>query len=212
MEVSGISGTRLRVSGVRPSVLDDRRARFELLFQEHYPRVLGYGLRRTSPQEAHDVAAETFLVAWRRLESIPPEPLPWLLSVARKTLANKKRSEGRRAALERRLRSEPSGVPGSDPADDVAATEGLLTALRELSEKDRETLLLVAWDGLGPNEAATVLGCSRSTFSVRLHRARRRLMKALERAGHTYQGDAADNHAGRPVQQGQGHPSMGDKT
>jgi len=58
----------------------------------------------------------------------------------------------------------------------------LASALATLGERDREVLLLTAWEGLAPGEAATVLGCSRNAFAVRLHRARRRLASALNRA------------------------------
>ncbi|HEY7668545.1 MAG TPA: hypothetical protein VIE12_10530 [Actinomycetota bacterium] len=42
--------------------------------------MLGYVLRRTDPEEANDVIAETFTVAWRRLEQVPEGDgaLPWL--------------------------------------------------------------------------------------------------------------------------------------
>jgi len=57
-----------------------------------------------------------------------------------------------------------------------------MTALAGLRERDREVLLLVAWEGLEPARAAAALECSRAAFAVRLHRARRRLAAALERA------------------------------
>ncbi len=47
--------------------------------------------------------AETFLVAWRRLDDVPADALPWLYGVARRVLANERRSAGRRAALEQRV-------------------------------------------------------------------------------------------------------------
>jgi RNA polymerase sigma-70 factor (ECF subfamily) len=50
-----------------------------------------------------------------------------------------------------------------------------------LGERDREALMLVAWDGLDHRDAATVMGCSTSAFTVRLHRARRRLAGLLGR-------------------------------
>ena len=50
-----------------------------------------------------------------------------------------------------------------------------------LSEVDREVVLLVAWEGLTPVQAATVLGLTSNAFSVRLHRARRRLDELLNR-------------------------------
>jgi len=66
-----------------------------------------------------------------------------------------------------------------DVAEEVAERISVLTALAALSEADRELLTLVAWHGLKPNEAAQVVGCSTATYFVRLHRARRRLERAM---------------------------------
>jgi RNA polymerase sigma-70 factor (ECF subfamily) len=140
--------------------------------------VLGYVLRRTDPEEARDVMAETFTVAWRRLEQVPAgdEALPWLIGTARKLLANR-----RRAAATRSREAEigpRAAIP--DHADDVAGTADLVAAFNRLSDGDREVLGLVAWDDLRPADAAAVLGISGPTFSVRLHRARRRLATLLD--------------------------------
>jgi RNA polymerase sigma-70 factor (ECF subfamily) len=69
-------------------------ARFEAIFRSCYPRVLAYVLRRTEgPDVAEEIVSETFLIAWRRLEALPVEPLPWLLGTARKVLGHRRRSE-----------------------------------------------------------------------------------------------------------------------
>lgn len=159
--------------------------RFERLYRANYSAVLAYALRRTAAEHAHDVAAETFLVAWRRLDEVPAEARPWLLGVARRVLANQRRSERRRRALATRLASEPPAAS----AQRETAPECVLSALASLPERDRETLLLVAWDGLDHAQAAAAAGCSRPAFAVRLHRARRRLLKALEADGHRTQAE-----------------------
>jgi RNA polymerase sigma-70 factor (ECF subfamily) len=64
----------------------------------------------------------------------------------------------------------------------VIADTGLRQALQRLSPGDREALLLIGWEGLDHDAAATVLGCSTVTFKVRVHRARRRLTKLLAAA------------------------------
>lgn len=150
--------------------------RLEAIFREHYEAVLAYARRRAAAEVADDVAAETFAIAWRKAEQIPREPLPWLLGVARRVLSTHRRSTQRRTRLSQRLSQTAETVM---PIDTVDAR--LAEALNQLSERDQEALLLVAWEGLAPREAATVVGLTKTGFSVRLHRARRRLRAALER-------------------------------
>jgi RNA polymerase sigma-70 factor (ECF subfamily) len=149
--------------------------RLEQLFLAHEPAVVAYVRRRAPGDVVDDVVAETFLVAWRRLEDIPEEALPWLLGVARRVLSTHRRAAGRRDRVGVRLiASHPSArIEAVDPAEDRVAA-----ALARLSEKDREALILVAWDGLTPQQAAAALGEPAGRFRVRLHRARQR-MKAL---------------------------------
>ena len=151
--------------------------RFRVVFATHYPAVLGYAIRRLGPDEAPDVAAEVFTVAWRRLSSLPGEPdtLPWLYGVARRVVANAARSRRRRERLAARAASLAGPPP--EPADDE-----VLAAFDTLSEKDREILRLAAWEGLDPRQIGAVLGCSPNAAAVRLHRARRRLETAMEPA------------------------------
>jgi RNA polymerase sigma-70 factor (ECF subfamily) len=151
-----------------------RRERFEQVFDATYRAVSAYALRRATHAEAEDAVAETYLVAWRRLDDVPADPKPWLLGVARRVLANQRRAAGRRAALADRVAHEHGGP-------DVRGRRPILEALGLLSDGDRELLLLVAWDGLSTDEAAETLCCSRAAVKVRLHRARRRLRAQLER-------------------------------
>ena len=150
------------------------------MFRECYPVVRAYALRRAAPDAAQDVVADTFLVAWRRLEDVPEDALPWLYGVARRVLANQRRSAARGAALERRVAG--ATVPGGsgDVGEDVADAELLRLALGRVPERGREALMLVAWDGLSRARAARAAGCSKAAFAVRLHRARARLAAELE--------------------------------
>jgi RNA polymerase sigma-70 factor, ECF subfamily len=155
---------------------DDRR-RFERLYAEHFERVAAYLLSRADPALAEDALARTFEIAWRRLADVPREPLPWLLGVARRALADLRRGQGRQGALIERI-SETLVQSADDHADTLAVRSRLLAALRDLSEPQREVLLLVAWDGLSQREAAAVVGCTRGAVALRLHRARARLWAA----------------------------------
>lgn len=158
----------------------ERRLRFERLYAEHHAQVLGYAVRRLdSPDAVADVFAETFLVAWRRLDHVPEGDGArlWLFAVARRVLANHRRGEQRRMLLADRLRDELATALASEPAP--AADSTAATALRSLGDTDRELLALSGWEGLDPGEIATVIGCSRNAARIRLHRARRRLRSAL---------------------------------
>ena len=133
---------------------------------------------RRVPGLADEIVAETFLVAWRRLDEVPDDALPWLLGVARNVRANLHRSDRRRDALVQRLGPERPRA-GDDPVDTVGERDALRSALATLSEADREVLLLTAWDDLDRDQVARALGCSRANVAVRLFRARRRLEAAL---------------------------------
>jgi RNA polymerase sigma-70 factor (ECF subfamily) len=155
----------------------ERRHGLEALFAAHAGSVRAYARRRIDAATADDTVSEVFVIAWRRLEEVPEDALPWLLGCARRVLANQRRSTRRGEALTRRLEG------ASAPAGWTGVSDGpLALALAELGERDREILLLICWEGLEPAQAARVLGCSRNALAVRLHRARRRLAIALERA------------------------------
>ncbi|MDQ6806206.1 MAG: sigma-70 family RNA polymerase sigma factor [Actinomycetota bacterium] len=155
----------------------DSQARFEALYASHNAAVRTYVRRRVDSQDADDVVADVFVIAWRRLRDVPEDPLPWLLGVARRVMANRWRGATRHAALRDRMMLER---PRLDPSVSMTPeTREVLSALSAMREKDRETLLLVAWEGLEPAQAAKALGVSPNTFSARLSRARRRFERAL---------------------------------
>jgi len=152
--------------------------RFSRLYRDHEREILRYALRRSAePQDAADVVAETFLVAWRRLGEVPAgeEARLWLYATARWVLANHQRGSNRRTRLAERLRDELRRQLPAQPAAD----RPVLDALAEMTEADRELLMLVGMEGLSPSEAARVLGVSTMATRTRLHRARRRLRARL---------------------------------
>lgn len=157
-------------------------ARFDRLFTEHQRPVLAYAMRRTQTvADAEDVAAETFTIAWRKIESVPAtEPLPWLYAVARRVLANHRRGLGRRERLAALLRVEDVGTP-MHAGDDLDGPT--FVALASLSPADQELLRLVAWEELGNQQIAEVLGITPNAVAIRLHRARARFADALAKTG-----------------------------
>ena len=181
-EVSAPAGHFPVVRSPEPASAADVDA-FSALFRRLSPRVFGYALRHVGPQHAEDVVADTFLVAWRRRADLPPDPLPWLLVVARKTIGNLRRGDRRRTRLVDALGDFARATPPWPPADEAAVARATtLAALDELSPVEREAVLLVAWDGLRPHDAARVAGCSPRAFEVRLSRARARLARSFASA------------------------------
>ncbi|MBB5977967.1 RNA polymerase sigma factor [Kribbella solani] len=175
------------VVGLR-AVRTDDAARFREVFDGNFRALLGYAIRRAeSVDDAADVVADTFLVAWRRIGEVPPGDAArlWLYGVARRVLANRRRGDIRRERLGEKLRLElVSAVP--DPAETSDSGVVVRAAMARLNDSDRELLMLTGWDGLEPAEAATVLGLPARTVRTRLHRARKRLRNLL--------GDAFDCH------------------
>jgi RNA polymerase sigma-70 factor, ECF subfamily len=161
--------------------------RFCALYEKARPQIIAYALRRTaSREEAADIVSETFEIAWRRLEDVPPSPddLLWLYVTARHVLANSGRKLHRRAELTTRL---AEGLRAVDVVEAPVDEAGLLAlaCLQSLPEEDRELLMLTAWEGLSSTEAGRVLGCSSTAARIRLHRARTRLNAQMERNGDT---------------------------
>ncbi|MFF0374044.1 RNA polymerase sigma factor [Actinoplanes missouriensis] len=165
--------------------------RFRRVYAVNFEALLGYALRRVEqPEDASDVVAETFLVAWRRHAELPPddEVRLWLYGVARRVLANHHRGGTRRERLGERLRQRLTAVVSADPAGEVPQRLAVGDALKRLPETDREILMLTAWEGLEPREVAEVLGVSAVVVRTRLSRARARLRDLLghekSRTGH----------------------------
>ena len=155
--------------------------RFQALYADHHAAVYAYAVSRVGRQLADEVVSETFLVAWRRLADVPAPVLPWLLTVARNTACSQFRGSARQRSISAELRAwvTEAELSAPDVADEVAERIAVLAALAALPEADRELLTLVAWHGLKPAEAARVVGCSTAAYFVRLHRARRRLERAM---------------------------------
>jgi RNA polymerase sigma-70 factor, ECF subfamily len=154
--------------------------RFEALYREHYAAIVRFARRRIDPSSAEEVVADTFATAWRRIDVVPIDaPLPWLYEVAGRILQSHRRADASsRDKAANAARVSPAEY-GRDPAEAFAERERVLRAFTTLSAADREALRLVAWEGLDHADAARVAGTSRSAFTMRVARARRRLAKAL---------------------------------
>jgi RNA polymerase sigma-70 factor (ECF subfamily) len=159
--------------------MDDAEGRFRVVFESTYSAVARYARHRgLSGADAEDLVAGTYEVAWRRLNAVPAGEgsLPWLLAVERNLLRNHWRKQRReRTAMER---LDPPEVSG--PEIPTVSWQEIRRALDRLSDEDRELILLVAWDGLTPAQAAIALGLKPGAARTRLHRARSKLAQLLD--------------------------------
>jgi RNA polymerase sigma-70 factor, ECF subfamily len=160
---------------------DGRVARFEIFFEKHYQEISGYVRRRLSDSEADDAVGQIFMVAWRRFDRIPvgPQDRLWLFGVARRCVADSRRSGLRRQRLQARLVQEHVAEPRPS-AETGPVHAAVRIAIAGLRPADREVLQLVLWDELSHAEAAALLGCSVNAFELRFRRAKRRLRDALD--------------------------------
>ncbi|MEM7272722.1 MAG: RNA polymerase sigma factor [Actinomycetota bacterium] len=160
---------------------------FDRLYEAHAGQVAAFVLRRCQRDDAADIVSETFLVAWRRRDEIPSEPMTraWLYGVARRVAANHHRGTRRRNRLTERVSSQIATALRTtpDPQSWRAEAGELTEALIRLSAEDRELLFLTAWEELTPAEIAQVLDLPARVVHKRLHRARRRLQALLQPGG-----------------------------
>jgi RNA polymerase sigma-70 factor (ECF subfamily) len=163
--------------------------RFRSTYERHVSAVYRFFLRRVEEEgTAQDCTADTFLVAWRRLDDVPAgdRTLPWLYGVARNVLANHYRSGVRSRRLFLRLgwlRREEAPTPEGvvvRRSEDRAVVE----ALHRLRPEDQEILRLSVWEELSNPEIGELLGCSAHAAAQRKVRATQRLARQLGEAGH----------------------------
>lgn len=162
----------------------DKRTHFESIYEEHRPRVLAYCMRRTRSADAADACSETFLVAWRRLDDIPPPPetLPYLYGIAGRVLSNQLRALHRRSRLDAKL-ANLGFAPPADPAVVVfqsSRDQEVVAAVGKLKPKDREIVMLYTWEDLPRDAIAEMMGMTRAAIDQRIHRSYQRLARILE--------------------------------
>ncbi|MEV4311038.1 sigma-70 family RNA polymerase sigma factor [Actinocrispum sp. NPDC049592] len=162
----------------------DAPAVLERLYDEHARDLHRYLARRLDPTTADDLVAETYLAAWEhrhRYEPARATVKSWLYGIATNLLRKHARSEVRGLRATAREAARPVVHDGTEAvAIRVDAQRDLGTALAELRPEERDVLLLVAWAGLRPAEAAEALNIDPVTARTRLHRARTALRNHLE--------------------------------
>lgn len=161
---------------------EDAEAGFRTLFDGHFADLWRFARRRVGTSEdADEVVAETFAVAWRRRDSLPGghDARLWLFGVARNVVTNHRRAETRRRRLHLRLVSRRVDEAAAPPDLQAESPDGVHEAFAALGDGAREVMIMRHWDGLAVHEIASVLGCTPNAVSLRLHKARQRLAELL---------------------------------
>jgi RNA polymerase sigma-70 factor (ECF subfamily) len=152
---------------------------FEEFYRGHYDAVSRYVARRLPPDAHDEVVASTFVVAWRKYNSVVNPSLPWLYRIASYEVAHERRRFSRQTES-RELND--LHLTDSLPLEDVL---DFSAAFSQLSQSDAELLRLVHWEELSRSDIAELLDCSVNAVNVRYHRALDRLSSTLHRLSNT---------------------------
>ena len=169
---------------IRDSMSDPER--FAVLVRRHAPAIQRYVTRRIGREAAEDVAAETFLIAFRQRGYYTDDGrdcLPWLYGIATRLAHRHWRGETRQLNLLARTGIDPVTEPFTDRVDAEvsanAAKARLAAAVARLPAGQRDALLLLVWADLSYDQIARATGVPMGTVQSRISRARRRLRKQL---------------------------------
>jgi RNA polymerase sigma factor (sigma-70 family) len=157
---------------------------FTRLVDDHRRALQRYVLRRLSdPDDSDDVVSETFAIAWRKRDALPPtdRELPWLYGIAFRVLSNHRRSRDRWNRLHGRISREREDESDLDELGELENKE-LLKALHSLGKVDRELLRLAYWEKLKYRDIAVTLQISENAVAIRATRAKKKLRARLELA------------------------------
>jgi RNA polymerase sigma-70 factor (ECF subfamily) len=190
--------------------VDHSALTIEMLHRDHGDRIRRYLGRLVGPIEAEDLEQDVFEKAQRAIGTFRGDSraLTWLYRVATNVAIDRLRSAGRRADLELDdADADPlSGVGTADATnersldgevDSKRMRECIMRVVEQLPPSQRAVILLGELRGLTDREMADALGISLGAAKIRLHRARRALKVALERAC-TFQRDEENEFACAP--------------
>ncbi|MFC5185031.1 RNA polymerase sigma factor [Actinomadura harenae] len=160
---------------------------FALLYDRYFDDIHRYLAARLGRETADDLAAETFLIAFRRRADFDPArgtaARPWLYGIATNLVSQHRRSEQRRLKALGRVGAEVSVDGHEERSTARVAAEmlrpDLVRALRGLAPGERDVVFLSALGGLGYEDIAQALGIPAGTVGSRLNRAKARLRRAL---------------------------------
>lgn len=166
------------VSTVAAAPSPNKAVVFRSLFNEYWPKVHRHlECYLDNSEEVNEVAAEVFVVAWKKLEADKPMSLRWFIRTADNKLRDvDRRAHSRGRAMEALSRGLMSAADTIHPLDALA----LQQAMKSLNARERQIVVLTYWDDLSAGEIADVLRSSQAAVWTTLTRARAKLRAQLE--------------------------------
>ena len=165
--------------------MNDAHSEFALVYETHYRAIDAYCRRRVDADFVDDAAAETFVVAWRKIDMMPSgdEIRPWLYGIAYRVLLHSWRTSYRSRRLGERLKALQLVAPEQVEEVIVADYESrqIVRAASTLRQTDREILRLSLWEELSHSEIAVVLRIREDAVRQRLSRALKNLASEYNR-------------------------------
>ncbi|UPL14195.1 RNA polymerase sigma factor [Microbacterium galbinum] len=151
---------------------------FRILFDEHLPRVRRHlSCFLDDRSEVEEIAADVFVVAWKKLQPENPMGITWLIRTADNKLRDAaRRDRSKRRAIDALTRGLQETSDALHPLEALALREAIVT----LSARERQVVVLTYWDELSAGEVAQVLRCSAAAVWTTLTRARAKLRRQLE--------------------------------
>ena len=160
--------------------METREQVFERFIDEKLGLLRGTAMRILGDSaDVEDAVQQALLIAWRRYEAFrgQAEFATWVTRI----LLNVCYDMVRERVRERDVLAEygESGVTPGEASDEETLLDRLDNAVARLPRLYRESLSLGVLSGKSPDEAASILGCSRNALYQRIHKAKQLLAKSI---------------------------------
>ncbi len=150
------------------------------LYEKTHKSLYGYILSITRhPHDAEDALQDTYLAVYRSAADYKPKgkPLAWLYTIAKNAARMKRRKRGDHLSLDETLHEDEAFAK----IDNTEERLVLETALTQLSEEERQIVLLHALSGLTNREIASLMGLPLNTVLSKHHRSMKKMRQYLEK-------------------------------
>jgi RNA polymerase sigma-70 factor (ECF subfamily) len=188
--------TREQEQSVIAEILSGDSDKYELLVKENEKRIYNLALRMTgSTEDAFDLAQESFLKAYYRLESFDGESgfATWVYKIASNTCIDFIRKEKKRRGMnvisidddsdDRPLQLPDTRYTPETELEKKELRESISAGLLELPPEYREALIMREVSGMSYEEIGNILEIPAGTVKSRIARGRKRLAEILTRDG-----------------------------